>query len=193
MIPPLMVISGLAGVGKTALLESLSCSGAAVLDLEGLAGHRGSAFGGLGRPPQPAQSAFDSAVRSALDGFSSGAGPVYVEDEGAFVGSLTVPAPLRAAIEATPVVEVVAPLESRIARLAADYGWIDPELLIRATQRIRRRIGDRVADQAVSQFAAGQPDAAIAALLPHFDSAYRHRWASLARPVLARIAAAPDC
>lgn len=186
--PPLIVLAGLAGVGKTAILVSLSDAGEHVLDLEALAGHRGSAFGGLGRPPQPAQPTFDAAVSSALDVVPAGGDvPVFVEDEGAFVGSLTVPAALRAAIEATPVVEVVASLESRVARLVADYGSIDPALLIRATQRIRRRVGDQVADRAVGHFAAGRPGAAISALLPHFDAAYRHRWDRLARPVLARV------
>jgi tRNA 2-selenouridine synthase len=185
---PLVVLAGLAGVGKTALLAALADAGEHVVDLEALAGHRGSAFGGLGRPPQPGQSTFDDAVAAAL-GFvpADAASRVFVEDEGAFVGSLTVPAMLRVAIDTTPVVEVAASLESRVARLVADYGDLEPALLIRATQRIRRRIGDPVADRAVRHFAAGRPGAAIRALLPHFDAAYRHRWDRLARPVLARI------
>lgn len=177
-------MAGLAGVGKTALLAQLSDAGEHVVDLEALAGHRGSVFGGLGRLPQPAQSLFDRAVRDAL---VSGGQPVFVEDEGAFVGSLTVPPSLRRRIETAPVVEINAPLAARVARLVSDYGALDPDLLIRATQRIRRRLGGPIADRAISHFAAGRADRAITALLPHFDAAYRHRWERLTRPVLARV------
>jgi hypothetical protein len=181
--PPLIVLAGLAGVGKTALLARLSGAGEHVVDLEALAGHRGSAFGGLGQPPQPEQAHFDRAVSDAL---AAGGRPVYVEDEGAFVGSLSVPSALCGLTERAPVVEIVAALPIRIARLVADYGSLDPALLIRATQRLRRRLGGPVADRAISHIAAGRPGAAISALLPHFDAAYRHRSERLARPVLAR-------
>jgi tRNA 2-selenouridine synthase len=170
----LVVLAGLAGTGKTALLHSLRAAGEHVLDLEALAGHRGSAYGGLGLPPQPPQAVFDHAVFSA-----SVAGRVWIEDEGAFVGSLTVPAWLRARVQAAPMLLIEAPLEERIARLVTDYGGFEPRLLIRATQRIRRRLGGPIADRAISHFGRGHPDAAIAALLPYFDAAYRHRWSRL--------------
>jgi tRNA 2-selenouridine synthase len=175
------VLAGLAGAGKTELLRTMP----AAIDLEALACHRGSAFGGIGMPPQPAQADFDVAVRTGL----SQGGRVVVEDEGPFVGSLTVPPELCRAIETTPVVEVVAPFEERVARLAGEYGSLDRRSLIRATQRIRRRLGGPVADRAISHFAADRTEAAIAALLPYFDAAYRHRWHRLARPVTNRVAA----
>lgn len=175
------MLAGLAGAGKTELLRTLP----GALDLEGLAGHRGSAFGGIGLPPQPPQADFDAAVRAGLaDGGGFG---VVVEDEGPFVGSLSVPPQLCRAIETTPVVEVVAPFEERVARLTRDYGSLERSALIRATQRIRRRLGGPVADRAISHFAAGRSAAAVAALLPYFDAAYRHRWARLDRPVAGRV------
>lgn len=180
-----MVLAGLAGAGKTALLHRLAGRGAAIVDLEGLAGHRGSAFGGLGRPPQPAQPEFHAAVLGALD--ATDHGPVWVEDEGAFVGARTVPARLRAQIETADVVEVRVSFERRLARLVAEYGDLDPALLIGATQRIRRRLGNSVADRAISHVANRRPEAAIAAVLPYFDDAYRHRWRCLARRVVARV------
>jgi tRNA 2-selenouridine synthase len=178
----LVVLAGLAGSGKTELLRTAP----SFLDLEGLACHRGSAFGGLGLPPQPSQPDFDAAVRDAL----AIPGPVVVEDEGPFVGSLTVPAAVCEAIETSPVVEVMASFDERVARLVRDYGHLDPRALIRATQRIRRRLGGPTADRAVSHFAAGNPEAAIATLLPYFDAAYHHRHDRLGRPVTDRILAA---
>jgi tRNA 2-selenouridine synthase len=176
-----VVLAGLAGAGKTELLRTLPSA----IDLEALASHRGSTFGGIGMPPQPTQADFDTAVRSGL----LHDGRVVVEDEGTFVGSLTVPPEVCRAIETTPVVEVVAPFDARVARLTREYGPLDRRSLIRATQRIRARLGGPVADRAISHFAAGRSEAAIAALLPYFDAAYRHRWARLDRPVAERVLA----
>ena len=50
---PLRLLGGRTGCGKTELLLALRERGAAVVDLEGLAHHRGSSFGGLGLPEQP--------------------------------------------------------------------------------------------------------------------------------------------
>lgn len=175
----LVVLAGKAGSGKTELLRRA----AHYLDLEGLACHRGSAYGGIGMPPQPDQSDFDAAVRAGL----AGADVVVVEDEGPFVGSLTVPANLCHAIETSPVIEVVASFEERVARLVRNYGHLDPRALIRATQRIRRRLGNSTADRAISHFAAAKPEAAIATLLGYYDTAYHHRSNRLARPTTTRL------
>jgi tRNA 2-selenouridine synthase len=45
---PLVVLHGMTGIGKTTLLNRLQQRGEAIIDLEGLAEHRGSAFGSLG-------------------------------------------------------------------------------------------------------------------------------------------------
>jgi tRNA 2-selenouridine synthase len=174
-----VVLAGLAGSGKTDLLRTAPH----YLDLEGLACHRGSAYGGLGMPPQPAQSDFDAAVGAGL----VGANVVVVEDEGPFVGSLTVPADLCHAIETSPVIEVVASFDERVARLVRNYGHLDPRALIRATQRIRRRLGNSTADRAISHFAAANPEAAIATLLRYYDGAYQYRSSCLARPTMTRL------
>jgi tRNA 2-selenouridine synthase len=154
-----------------------------VLDLERLAGHRGSAYGGLGLPPQPPQEAFAAAVAAAL---AEGSG-FLVEDEGPFIGSLTVPAPVHAAIESAPVLMVSASREARIERLTREYGGLEPQLLIGATQRIRRRLGGSTSDRAISHFAARRPEAGIAVVLPYFDAAYEHRWALLTRELRGQI------
>lgn len=171
-----MVLAGLAGSGKTELLQTLP----GTLDIEALASHRGSAFGGIGMPPQPTQAAFEAAIAAVER-------PVFVEDEGAFIGSLTVPALLRRAIETAPVIELVASFDERVARLNRGYGSLDVRALIRATQHLRRRLGGPVADRAISHFAARRPEAAIAALLPHFDAAYRHHSSGLPRAVLGTV------
>ena len=178
------MLAGLAGAGKTALLREFAAAGDHVVDLEALAGHSGSAFGGLGRPPQPAPAAFAAALGAALAG-ADPAATTWIEDEGRFLGSLSVPAALQRAIARAGVVQVVAPREARIARLVAEYGHLDPGALAAAARRIRPRCGAR-ADDAADRFRRADPASAIDVLLPYFDDAYAHRWATLDRPRLGR-------
>ncbi|MGB3547800.1 MAG: rhodanese-like domain-containing protein, partial [Saprospiraceae bacterium] len=49
----LRLLCGPTGSGKTAVLHALRAQGAAILDLEGMARHRGSSFGAIGQEPQP--------------------------------------------------------------------------------------------------------------------------------------------
>jgi tRNA 2-selenouridine synthase len=84
------VLAGRTGSGKTRLLQALREAGAQVLDLEGIACHRGSVLGGLPGTPQPSQKAFDTALWQALRALDP-ARPVFVESESKKVGSLQLP------------------------------------------------------------------------------------------------------
>lgn len=84
------VLCGRTGSGKTRLLHALAAQGAQTLDLEGLAGHRGSVLGAVPGCPQPSQKGFDSLVWQALKGFDP-ARPVFVEGESRKIGTLRVP------------------------------------------------------------------------------------------------------
>ncbi len=63
---PIRLLGGRTGAGKTELLLALGAKGVAVVDLEGLAHHRGSSFGGLGLPPQPSVEHFENRLALAL-------------------------------------------------------------------------------------------------------------------------------
>jgi tRNA 2-selenouridine synthase len=136
----LIVLAGLAGSGKTELLHRLASHGEAVVDLENLAAHRGSAFGGLGRPPQPSPKEFAMLVDAAWRG-ADPARVLWIEDEGPFIGSVGLPAPLLQQICTAPVVEVEAPLPDRVTRLTAAYDSIPIRSLIGALESAAPRLG----------------------------------------------------
>jgi len=172
----LVVLTGLTGAGKTALLHALGAAGCQTLDLEGLANHRGSAFGGLGCGPQPGHRAFGEAVREACA--AAGRDRVlWVEDEGPFIGSVGVPAPLAAAMARAPTVEVRASRPERVDRVAREYGGAATDELLAALDRLRRRLGAARADRAAGLIADGRIRDAVDALLPYYDTAYRRRTA----------------
>jgi tRNA 2-selenouridine synthase len=125
-VPPLftyIALAGHTGTGKTRLLHALAEAGEQVLDLEGLARHRGSLLGALPDSPQPTQKAFDTALAAVLSGFDP-ARTVFVEAESRRIGRINLPTPLLDAFRGGRCVQVVAPLETRVRFLLEDYGHL---------------------------------------------------------------------
>ena len=148
-----VVVAGPTGSGKTALLNKLAASA----DLEGLAGHRGSAFGSQ-LSGQPAQIDFENALALRFLKLSLlGAGVWYLEDESKAIGSLSLPHPLYDSMRQAPLALIRAPLEARTNTILNDYicenlrefQRLDPELgfvqfsqyLLGSLARIQRRLG----------------------------------------------------
>ena len=118
-----VVIAGKTGSGKTRLLQALAQAGAQVLDLEGLARHRGSVLGGLPHEAQPTQKAFDTQLWHQLMGFDTSR-PVVVESESRKIGQLQVPAALLDRMRATGrVIMVTMPDAARVQLLVDEYGF----------------------------------------------------------------------
>ncbi len=123
-----VVIAGRTGSGKTRLLQALSEVGAQVLDLEGLAKHRGSVLGGLPHEPQPTQKAFETQVWTALSAFDPSR-PVYVESESRKIGQRQVPTALLERMRSSGrVVMVSMPDAARIQLLVEEYGFFSEQL-----------------------------------------------------------------
>ena len=121
----LVVLNGYTGAGKTLLLKQLESDGAPVLDLEGLACHKGSVFGGDPENPQPAQKRFESLLYDKVRTFDTGK-PVFIEAESAKVGRLNLPNPLWQKMKISPVIEIDSPLAERAAYLKSDYEeWLE--------------------------------------------------------------------
>ncbi len=116
-----VLIDGNTGTAKTDLIARVKAQGGQVLDLEGLANHRGSIFGGLGT--QPAQKAFESALAVELSKLDP-AKPTLVEAESSRIGQVSVPSSVWAVMCAAPRIEVTAPLSSRAGYLAQAYADI---------------------------------------------------------------------
>ncbi len=122
------VVCGATGSAKSRLLQALAAAGAQVLDLEGLASHRGSVLGNLPERAQPAQKMFDSLVWDALRKFDPEQ-TVYVEAESRKIGQLQLPDALLTRMRDSPCVLIEAPLAERVAFLVQEYGHFlgDPQ------------------------------------------------------------------
>jgi len=170
---PLRLLGGRTGTGKTDLLLALAARGVAVVDLEGLAHHRGSSFGGLGLPPQPSSEHYENRLALALRRLA-GAEQIWLEAESAQVGRCRIPAGLWRQMQAAPALEVQRPLEQRLAQLVRIYGVQDPGQLAEATRRIARRLGPQRTAAALEAIAGRDWTAACRQMLDYYDRCYDH-------------------
>lgn len=126
------VICGPTGSGKSRFLHALAEAGHQVIDLEGLACHRGSVLGRLPDTPQPTQKMFDSLLLTRLRALDP-ARPVFVESESKKIGFITLPDALFEAMHSSDCLLVEVPLAERVRFLQEDYAFYlhDPDALVR--------------------------------------------------------------
>jgi tRNA 2-selenouridine synthase len=118
-----IVLAGPTGTGKTRLLHALGQCGAQVLDLEGLANHRGSLLGRLPGIEQPPQKMFETRLAHALSQINTSQ-PVFVEAESPRIGRCVLPKTVLHAMYAGRCVRISATLEARLAFLLDDYNHL---------------------------------------------------------------------
>lgn len=114
------VICGLTGSGKSTLLLHLERLGAQIIDLEGLAAHRGSLLGDLPGEPQPSQKMFESRLWRKLRSLDS-CRPVFVESESRKIGNLRVPEALITHMWKSECIWLETPTLARVELLLRDY------------------------------------------------------------------------
>ena len=126
----LRIVCGPTGSAKTAVLHALAAQGAQILDLEGLAAHKGSVLGALPGIEQPSQKSFETALHATLTGFDPSR-PVYAEAESRKIGRLHVPEAVIERMRAARCVRIDASHAARIAFLLRDYAYLgdDPGAL----------------------------------------------------------------
>lgn len=169
----LIVVGGMTGSGKTDLLHQLAALGEQVLDLEGLANHRGSSYGALMLPPQPSTEQYENLLAEQWVGFTPDR-PLWVEAESRRVGSCHIPGTLFAQMEAAPTLEVQRTQAERLDTLVALYGEASRDELVAATRRIGKRLGGQRTQAAVDAIAEGDLRTACGIILDYYDRTYRY-------------------
>lgn len=168
---PLLILGGATGSGKTELLHQLAALGEQVVDLEGMAHHKGSSFGGLGQLPQPSSEHFANRLHQALSRLDPQR-PVWVEDESITIGRVHIPEPFWERMKKAPVVVITVPDEERIERLVNDYGEQDHGELVAAFERIQKRLGGQNLKEALAALQEGDYATAARIALRYYDRAY---------------------
>ena len=180
---PLLLLAGRTGTGKTDLLQALAVRGQAVVDLEGLANHRGSSFGGLGMAPQPSSEHYENLLAASLLALQ-GRSPIWLEAESAQVGRCRIPAALWRQMGEAPAIEIQRSQQERVGQLVATYGPHGQEALGTATARISRRLGPQRSAAALAAIEASDWAGACAQMLDYYDRCYDHELSLRQRPLL---------
>lgn len=167
-------LGGYTGTAKTALLPRLAERGVQVLDLEGLARHRGSL---LGEMPggQPAQKGFETDLIRALHALDP-ASPVVVEAESSKIGQINLPPALWDAMKTAPWIEITAPIDARARYLAEAYADIlaDGPRLSQMLAPLRFYRGHELVNRWDTMIEGGERLALCRSLAEdHYDPAYR--------------------
>lgn len=168
------ILGGYTGSGKTELLKALKERGEKVIDLEGIANHKGSAFGNIGMPPQPGQEMFENLLakelRKSLE--SQPESPVWLEDESQRIGLVNIPGELWKTMRQSPVYFLDIPFEERLKHIVQEYGQLDPEKLADAIGRISQKLGNLNAKTAILLLNEGKITESFDILLKYYDKHY---------------------
>ena len=169
----LRVIAGLTGSGKTEILRQLAALGECTVDLEGLAHHKGSAFGQLGEPAQPTQTQFENEL-ALFWRATDPARPVWLEDESRMIGKRMLPEALWERKQGARFHVIELPDAERIAHLCAGYAGFPCGELEARVEMIRSRLGGGRAKAALEALRGGDFAGACRILLSYYDRAYQN-------------------
>jgi tRNA 2-selenouridine synthase len=172
---PFNIIGGYTGSGKTETLKALQEKGAAVIDLEGLANHKGSAFGNIGMPKQPTQEMFENRLGCELiraKSHGSTPGGTWLEDESQRIGLVNIPHELWKTMRRSPVYFLDIPFEERLQHITEEYGQLDRQKLIDAIGRIKEKLGGLNAKTAIQLLEEGNTPESFRILLKYYDKFY---------------------
>ena len=133
-------IMGITGVGKTLFLKELSKK-YQVIDLEGLARHKGSILGNIPKKFQPTQKYFETLIYEKLIHFHKKKN-IWIEAESIKVGKLNVPSLIWKAMPLGKNIKLVSSLDERINYILKDYKYFtnDPDLMKEAIRVLRQII-----------------------------------------------------
>jgi tRNA 2-selenouridine synthase len=167
----MIVLGGMTGSSKTHILRYIKESGRQVIDLEGLANHKGSAFGSLGQLPQPTTEHFANLLFDEWKKLNSNF-PFWVEDESRNIGSVFMPDEFYSNMQDTPAIILIMDVKTRLPRLLKEYTAYPPELLKSSIMRISKRLGGDNTRDAIIAVDEGNFAKAVEITLYYYDKAY---------------------
>ena len=190
------ILGGYTGSGKTEVLHQLKLNGEKIIDLEGIASHKGSAFGSINMPPQPMQEMFENKLSFELLATSCkqeheqiGASYIdditpnskrqtlnhcfWVEDESQRIGSVNIPAAIWNRMRSSPLYFLEIPFEERLVHIDEEYGQCGKEKLLSAIDRIKKRLGGLETKNATQYLEEGNTRECFRILLHYYDKQYK--------------------
>jgi len=169
----IIILGGLTGSGKTQLLHSLAKKGDQILDLESIAHHKGSVFGGYGQADQPTNEQFENDIYSAWEKMDFSR-PVWLEDESRAIGNVSIPDPLFDKMGLAPMIKIEVSRDQRIKRILDEYATLDTQNLKDAILKISEKLGGTNMKTAITALETGDFEVTASLALSYYDKTYSH-------------------
>lgn len=168
----ILLLGGPTGSGKTEILKCLKQE-IPILDLEGLAHHKGSAFGGIGQPAQLPQQLFENNFYNDLIEVDASK-YVLIEDESMSIGYNKIPYPFWLQMKQAPIIKIMMPFDLRVNRLVNEYGKEDVEKLKQSVRNISQQLGPNNSKDCLQWLDEGKLADVAAMTLKYYDKAYEY-------------------
>ena len=183
----LNILGGYTGSGKTDILQEIKKRGEAVIDLEYLASHKGSAFGNLGEKPQPGQEMFENSL--AVELFKKTAfrdipprddngektnsiQKIWIEDESRHIGTVGIPQTFWNNMRTSRLYFLEIPFEERLKHIVATYGKFEKKELVTSIMKIQKRLGGLETKNAINYLLENKVMECFSILLHYYDKMY---------------------
>jgi len=172
---PIRLIGGKTGTRKTDLLNNINNENIHVIDLEGIANHRGSSFGSLGMEKQPSTQQFENILAESLNEFdSSNAIEIWLEAESSNLGKCRIPNMLYSQMQKAPILEIIKTKNERVENLVNLYSQNSQKELENAVERIQKRLGPQRTKEALLAIKKKEWSKACEAMLDYYDKCYEY-------------------
>ncbi len=167
----IILLTGCTGSGKSEILRALKAQGEQVLDLEDLANHKGSAFGGLLMPQQPSTEQFQNKLFEEILRLDL-TKRIWVEDESIAIGKIFLPHDFWIRMNESPLVQMDVSKDIRIQRLVTEYGPADRDEFLAIMGKVVTKLGGQHYNAAKEKLLRGDMASTIDILLTYYDKAY---------------------
>ena len=172
---PIRLIGGKTGTGKTDLLNHINQENIHVIDLEGIANHRGSTFGSLGMEIQPSTQQFENILAESIDEFQNRKSTeIWIEAESSNLGKCRIPNGLFEKMKNAPIVEIIKTKKERMDNLVNLYSKNSQNDLKDAVNRISKRLGPKRTKEALVAIEKKDWSKACEAMLDYYDRCYEY-------------------
>jgi tRNA 2-selenouridine synthase len=167
----ILLLGGCTGSGKSDVLRALRSQGEQILDLEALANHKGSAFGGLMMPQQPTTEQFQNELFEEILKLDLSK-RIWVEDESIAIGKIFLPTDFWQRMTQSKLVQMDVSKNIRVQRLVNEYGAANRDEFLEIMGKIVKRLGGQNYKAAKEKLLAGDMHSVMDILLTYYDKAY---------------------
>jgi tRNA 2-selenouridine synthase len=171
----MILIGGKTGSGKTDILHELQKLDHPVVDIEGLAHHKGSAFGAINEDRQNPQQVFENELYQSFTEKKSTKAYV-LEDESQSIGYNRIPQPLWQQMKNAPIIKINIPFDLRVQKLVEDYSTTDTDALKSCVMRISQQLGPLNTKLCIMHLDKGQLEDVARISLSYYDKSYEYKY-----------------